>query len=421
MIKQILKIIWAQRKNNGWIFAELIMVVCAVWWMADQFYVDMRTYYSPLGYDIANVWRFNLETLTDDAPEFVSPEEITTTEGDDLLRLQTQIRQHPAVEDVAISFQSIPYTSGSTWIQYEPVDGDTTGVVGHYFKTRIVTPEYFDVFRVKDMHGNDIRPMLGGATQPFILTRDMAEKFFHTADVRGRKVKVKSTGETLDVSAVSQSYRENEYERGEPTSFHILTGADLLKKIDQSGGAYTELAVRMKKAVTEDEMDLFLKEMGERLRVNNLHVYSVSTVERYRENQLRDNNNELSKKMSLLVFLLINVFFGILGTFWLRTQQRQGELGLRIALGATRFNIKEYMYIEGTILLVLTLPVSLVFAFNMVYLDILDNYRLHYTIGRFLLTYGGTYLLMLGMIWFSIWFPVRKAGRMAPAEALHYE
>ncbi len=421
MIKQIIKIIWAQRRNNGWIFAELMVVVCAVWWMMDLFYVDMYTYHSPLGYDITNVWRFRLDKLTSDAPNFVPEEEISTTEGEDLLLLRTQIRQHPAVEEASLSLQSIPYNNGSSWSRLLPVDSDTTGITGTYSQSRSVSPEYFEVFGVKDVNGRDILPMLEGNPEPIVLSYDMAEKFFHTAEARDRQVRYSDSNDKLIISAVSQPFRENEYKRSEPCFFHVLTGNRLQERIESNGAKSFELAVKMKKAFTQEDMNVFLKEMGERLRVNNLHVYSVTTVNESRENQLKNNNNELSKKTSLLVFLLVNVFFGILGTFWLRTQQRQGELGLRIALGATRFNIKEYMYIEGTILLLLTLPITLAFALNMVYLDFLDTYRLPYTAGRFLLTYAGTYLLLLGMISFSIWFPVRKAGKMAPAEALHYE
>jgi putative ABC transport system permease protein len=33
-------------------------------------------------------------------------------------------------------------------------------------------------------------------------------------------------------------------------------------------------------------------------------------------------------------FLLLNIFLGILGTFWFRTQQRKGEIALFKALAA---------------------------------------------------------------------------------------
>ena len=71
MIKHILKIIQTQRRSNVWIFAELVIVAAALWFMVDKMYVDMRTWYSPLGYDIENTWRFKLSQLTPASPLFV--------------------------------------------------------------------------------------------------------------------------------------------------------------------------------------------------------------------------------------------------------------------------------------------------------------------------------------------------------------
>jgi hypothetical protein len=38
-----------------------------------------------------------------------------------------------------------------------------------------------------------------------------------------------------------------------------------------------------------------------------------------------------------MAFLLINVFFGIVGTFWLWTENRRSEIGLRMAIGSSKF------------------------------------------------------------------------------------
>ena len=77
MIKHILSIIWNQRRSNGWIFAELLVVAGVFWLMVDMFYVDTRTYYSPLGFDITNVWRFKLSEQernpSDSLPGVFSP------------------------------------------------------------------------------------------------------------------------------------------------------------------------------------------------------------------------------------------------------------------------------------------------------------------------------------------------------------
>ena len=136
---------------------------------------------------------------------------------------------------------------------------------------------------------------------------------------------------------------------------------------------------------------------------------------------LKSREDNMKKKTALVGFMLINVFFGIIGTFWLRTQARQGEMGLRVALGSNRRQLSRLMNLEGLILLALTVPFLLVFIINMLYFDMPDTYRLPYTWWRFVATFGGAYLLMAGMITLGIWFPIRKTMKMKPAEALHYE
>ena len=92
-----------------------------------------------------------------------------------------------------------------------------------------------------------------------------------------------------------------------------------------------------------------------------------------------------------------------------------------MAIGSTGAGLGEYMYLGRSGPLGDHRPILLVFVFNMAFLDKLDSYREPLSILRFLVTLGVSYLLMAGMICMGIWFPVRKAVKMAPAEALHYE
>ena len=224
-----------------------------------------------------------------------------------------------------------------------------------------------------------------------------------------------------EIAAVSTSIRTNEYERPEASYFQCLEGETYNSTVSSFGASSAEFCVRMKRPYTQNERNLFLDGMGERLKVNNLYVYGITPISSFREQQLSQKEREANNKISLMVFMLVNVFFGIIGTFWLRMQNRKGEIGLRMALGAHRITLERYMYTEGLCLLAFTLPLLIIFAFNMVYMDQLDSYRQPLTFMRFLMTFGFTYLLMGVMICIGIWFPVRKAVRLAPAEALHYE
>ena len=117
--------------------------------------------------------------------------------------------------------------------------------------------------------------------------------------------------------------------------------------------------------------------------------------------------------------MLVNIFFGIVGTFWLRTQSRRMELGLRAAIGASKRRLRLELLTEGLILLLATLPFILLFIVNMLLMDLPDTYRLDYTWWRFLAVLLAVYLLMGGMI--CLGFPAGRIARMNPAEALHDE
>ncbi|MDR0573529.1 MAG: multidrug ABC transporter substrate-binding protein [Tannerella sp.] len=421
MIKHLLKIIWSQRKINIWIFAELLVVTGAVWWMNDQLYADMRTYYSPMGYDISNSWRFKLDLFSPSAAGYVSEENYTSSGHEDLVRLQSQIKQHPAVENVCIAFFSAPYSFGNSWTNILPVDGDTT-FREQSFQCRYVSPEYFDMFRITDIQGNSITRQIEGEHSPVVVSEDMALKFFQTKDVRGKQIKYPSEdSERMTIAAVSVPYRDNGFLRSEAFFYKLITPQNINGFFDRYSAKVAEFCVRMKQSFSQDEMNDFLREMGDRLAANNLYVYSANSIEYYRNIQISEKIDQQDRKLSLMIFLLINVLFGVIGTFWLRGQSRQAEVGLRIALGANKMNIKYFMYMEGLLILFLTIPFTLIFALNLIFFDMPDTYRLPYTIGRFLITFCGTYLLMSVMICIGIRLPVRKAEQIAPAEALHYE
>lgn len=415
MIKHILKIIWSQRRSNGWIFAELLIVAGFLWVMIDAFYVDMRTYYSPLGYDITNVWRFKLseEVRTDTLPGLSEPEKLS--------RLMDQIRQNEEVEEVCATFYSCPYSFGNSWRELTPLDVDTTQLDVRSFQIRNVTPEYFRLFRVMNTEGKPVSDEIEGVHNALVVSKEMADLFYHGERANGRKIKYNTYDESFTVATACSSIRMNEYERPEPCFFQCLDGQVYNTTVEGFGARNAELCVRMKHTLSRDDMNRFLDGMGDRLTSDNLFVYGISPISDFRAIHLSGKAREMSNKFSLMGFMLVNVFFGIIGTFWLRIQNRRGEIGLRMALGAHRVTLKKYMFTEGLCLLAFTFPLIVACVINLIWMDYPDTYRVPLSAGRFLVTFGATYGLMAFMICLGIWLPVRKAVKMAPAEALRYE
>ena len=75
MIRHLITLIWNQRKQNGWIFAELALVLLAVFMITDGGYSKYTLYNEPLGYNIDRCWRLHLEEMESDNEGYTGEDE----------------------------------------------------------------------------------------------------------------------------------------------------------------------------------------------------------------------------------------------------------------------------------------------------------------------------------------------------------
>lgn len=418
MIKHILKIIWNQRRSNGWLFAELLVVVAILWAMMDSLLVDQYTYHSPLGFDIRNTYRIQLGILQPGMPDYVGEQEQTTRLGEDMLRLVDNLRQAPEVDEIGLAGAGSPYSQSRMSTLLAPADADST-VQARNYTYCTVTPEYFDVLRITDKAGASLRSTIGTRTG-IAISEDLEKRFIEDGAMGDYFHLDGDNGERLPLIGISSSRRSTEYEKSAPYFYEVISTSQMVD-IAERWQVSIDVLIRMNSGFPPEKMEAFLQGMGDRVVMNNVFISGVESLSGMRADRLKDREDNMKKKTALVGFMLINVFFGISGTFWLRTQARRGELGLRIALGSSRNQLSRLMNLEGIVLLGITIPFILIFILNMLYFDMLDTVRLPYTWWRFVVTFGGAYLLMGCMICLGIWFPICKTRQMEPAEALHYE
>ena len=118
---------------------------------------------------------------------------------------------------------------------------------------------------------------------------------------------------------------------------------------------------------------------------------------------------------------MYSFFLGVIGTFWFRTQQRRGEVALRMAMGANRKNIFYRLITEGLLLLGMSALPAILIAFNIGYTELVDISQMAFTPSRFLIAALLTYLLMAIMIILGVLYPALQSMKVQPAEALRDE
>ena len=111
---QLLKQIWNERRSNGWLWSELLIVFVVLWYVVDWTYVTARTYYEPVGFDITDTYYLELSLKNDKSNSYLSKEQKSTSLGQDIIELTNRLRRLPEVEAVSISNNARPYIGSNS-------------------------------------------------------------------------------------------------------------------------------------------------------------------------------------------------------------------------------------------------------------------------------------------------------------------
>lgn len=415
MIKHILHLIWNQRKSNSWLFAELLLISVSLWYIIDYFLVVVMLSTAPLGFDTTHTYRFQFNAREEGAEGYIASEENTQNIGKEVLEALSRIRRMPYVESAALSYMALPYNQYFNTMYLSP-DSTTKGVSCYTF---YVTPDYFEVYRIPEAPGSHRSLKEGLADGGIVLTHDAALALFENGEAIGQPL-YNQTSWPKKVGAVSRTARNSEFERAS-ARVYLSFSMDQIENFPALQLPWLDVSVRVKPDTPADFPDRFMRENSEQLTLGNLYLQNITPLETIRDNILRPDRSKINTRLSILFFLLINIFLGIVGTFWFRTRSRLGEMGLRMALGSTGGGLRKLMIGEGLLLLTVSFIPAVAICLNIALADLIDTKQVDNTPWRFAAGVGITYLLTATLVIAGIWYPAREAARLEPAKALHEE
>ena len=210
---------------------------------------------------------------------------------------------------------------------------------------------------------------------------------------------------------------------GGPVGAYELLDAEIINLINLGNPLYVQVSLRLTPEADTgaDFMEKLLDDADRLYTLGNVFLLDVQPFTALQRTMEMDDVNEVRTQLCVIGFLLLNIFLGVIGTFWFRTQHRRSEIALRMAFGSTRRGVFRRLTNEGLLLLTLAaLPAALI-AFNVGMAELVDVERMPFDAVRFLWAIGMTWVLMALMVVLGIWYPARRAMRIQPAEALYDE
>lgn len=416
MIKHIFTILWNERKQNIALWLELIVVSAFLWYIGDTVYYTVRNYLKPLGFDVEHTYEMRLGLLSADHKSYI-PDLSVDEQAVYLSTILERVQNNPMIEAASYSFMTRPYNGENQSI----VCFRDTLRTRHSVLFRRSSLNFFMVFKYKTESGSTDELVHASERGELVISTVVRDDLFPDGeDCIGKKIYLNDEDSVgYRVGAVSQDVRYGDYHRWSDYINYPMKGN--IYKGFVSVPEWLELCVRVKPEQDRDFIARFRKEMSQQLRLGNYYLNTIDYMPDVRDAFQKSSENDLKEKLFVILFLLINIFLGVTGVFWFRTQQRKMEIGLRIALGDMPKKVLGKFFIEGVMLLLLALiPVMILFVF-LFQQEVLNSYFMDLDVHRYFAGLGITFVLLLIMILLGVWFPARRAVNLSPAETLRDE
>lgn len=418
MIKQIFKIIWSERKINVWILFELVLVFCILWFCVDYIYFFTKRYLEPTGYNVEHVYNINMG-IKEEGHVLINNG--TDAQKDSLVNIVwtivDRIKKYPDIEYISLSSAAVPY-SGSFMSNKASLD-----TMVDYIQFKSVSPDYFNVFKINLQQG---QVESWSSTDNIVISGNKDNQFLKH-DTKQIKSLVTGDNENKQVIGVAASSKRSEFDEHNPIVYTLLSTND--RETVYFDG--TEICVRVKAEVDKNFIERFTKDMQEQIAMDPYFLSSVTSISDLRKEFMKWNkyDNNFKSIFSISSFLFINIFLTVVGTFWFRIQTRRNEIGLRVAVGSTRMNIKALFILETLFLLLLASLIATPICINIALADILrdigvpsiDRGEEPIQISQYVINYLFTAFILITISISAVLYPSWRASRIQPAEALRDE
>lgn len=418
MNKKLFTQIRNEWRSNLWLALELLVVSVVMWYIIDLLYCRLATYLEPRGFDTEHCYLIDMGVLTDKSPDY-TPYSDTHKQSDEVREMVERLRHRPEVEAVSLSLSAYPYNGSNSTAK---VEYDTLRAP-YWTIRRIATPDFVRVFRYRGTRGETPEQLAEILERgDFLASENLFSKYgMSMTSLIGKKefYILGDTTQTYRLGAVLQNVRYDDFMSAR-SSYSMMINMSYFD--DGWWNADRELCVRVRADRDQNFMENLKADSEKQFRIGNLYISDIKSFKDIRRSFQQGETSELRNLFVGMGFLLLNIFLGLLGTFWFRTQQRRGEIALHKAMGATDSAVFGRLMSEGIFLLLIVTVLAVIIDIVLAHFE-LNSWRNGTTLEwpRLAFCVASTFILIAAMIGVGIGIPARRAMKVQPAEALHDE
>ena len=400
----LIKTLWKRKTKHLLISAEICLIFMVIFAVVAGVSYNTRLFQRPLGFEVEDRWRVAIEWS-----------QLSNSNGN------APQADAQWVENVKRSLAALPEVEALSFMQFTPYSNSAFRSYVNVPQTEVKSWTY--MLRTDDDAARTLGLQLSagrwfsaadeGADQPVVvIDRQLANELFPQQNPLGQLLSNSTPQDKSPVYSKVIGVVEGFRYRGE---FMDESKIVLQRHSPLTQAPLGELLIKVKPGTPRH----FEIKLHQQLKlVRNDANYRISTLAEERAEILRQKKVFFSPPVMIAVFLLIMVSFGLFGVLWQNTQSRIPEMGLRRAVGASRFNIYGQIIAEQALLCSLAMAVGLLFLIQLPLTGIMAKFM---DWQSFFMSVGISMLIVYAMSLMCSLYPAWRASQLDPSEALRYE
>ncbi|HXD34179.1 MAG TPA: ABC transporter permease [Pyrinomonadaceae bacterium] len=369
---------------------------------------------------IQSLWR-----LRQVSPGFNPQNVLTFVVGIPEVKYPTGAKQSQFYSDLVKRLQVLPGVTTASAVIPLPLSGDRFGI-SFEIEGRpvakgdepsadifVVDPNYFNTMGIQLLKGRDFTERDDKKGVPVVIVNQaFAKKHFPGEDVIGKHIKpgISTDDEEAPMREIIGVVADVK-NRNLSTDFrpgYFITEAQLpfdqMTLIVRTSGDPHSLATAVQREVSQMDPEI--------------PVYSIKTMEEYISATVATPRFNTTLLAIFAAVALILTIVGLYGVMSYSVAQRTNEIGIRMALGAQTRDVLKLIVSQGFKLVLLGLGLGLIGAFAAT--KVIESLLFGVTT-KDPWTFGAVAVLLSLVALLACYLPARRASRVDPIEALHYE
>ena len=368
MITKIIHQIWNERKQNAWLFLELIVAIIFLWLAIDPLFTLVCRNNLPKGYTPEKVYRVKYEAFVTDPSSYQASE---NNKAEFMDQLTNALNSLPEIECCFMSQAGLEPNPGGYSSTMVAVTDDKPDSLIDWKNARVYNivanekSRFFETVRAIDVKSGKVLQQADYAGKDgAYLSRRQAMALFGTTDVVGKKF-INVHHDSFTILGVFEDLQMISYDEYTPIVLYCNNNIDKHTFRD-------EIYFRLKDSADEDE---FKKKFENEIMPKYSHgIYHIMGLQSYMDCiDKHDKQYNISNKYRLYTglsgFALFCAFMGVFSAFWIRTNSRRRDIGIMRSVGATASSAVGQFVTEAMILVTVAFIVSMPLIAHYIYVE----------------------------------------------------